>query len=86
MTLVFNFLDFSTLLFIIPIISSLLAIASNLFIIKSGKNQPPEVNASKNLIYSGMINIFFIVLSYLIPNLRSFHSAPPSFALIDFIY
>lgn len=70
MTLVFSFIDFSTLLFIIPITSSLIAIVYNYFIIKSGKNQPPEVNASKYLIYSGMINIIFIILSYLIPDLR----------------
>jgi len=69
MTLVFSFIDFSTLIFIIPITGSLIAIVYNLFIIKSGKNQPPEVNASKYLIYSGMINIIFIILSYLIPDL-----------------
>jgi len=69
MTLVFSFIDFSTLLFIIPITSSIIAIVYNLFIIKSGKNQPPEVNASKYLIYLGIINIIFIVLSFLIPDL-----------------
>ena len=67
MTLVFSFIDFSTLLFIIPITSSLIAIVYNIFIIQSGKNQPSEVNASKYLIYLGNTNIIFIVLSFLIP-------------------
>ena len=69
MTLVFGFIDFSTLLFVIPITSSIIAIVYNFFIIKSGKNQPSEVNASKCLIYLGITNISFIVLSFLIPGL-----------------
>ena len=69
MTLVFSFIDFSTLLFIIPITSSIIAIIYNIFFIQSGKKQSPEVNASKYLIYLGITNIIFVVLSFLIPDL-----------------
>jgi hypothetical protein len=69
MTSVFSFIDFSTLFFILPITGALIAIVYNIFIIKSGKNQPPEVNASRYLIYLGITNISFIVLSFLIPDL-----------------
>ena len=70
MTLVFSFIDFSTLLFIIPITSSIIAIIYNIFFIQSGKKQSPEVHASKYLIYLGITNISFIVLSFLIPDLK----------------
>lgn len=69
MTLVFSFIDFSTLFFIIPTTSSIIAIIYNIFFIQSGKNQPPEVNSSKYLIYLGITNISFIVLSFLVPDL-----------------
>ena len=69
MTLEFSFIDFSTLLFIIPITSSLIAIIYNIFFIQSGKNQPSEVNASKYLIYLGITNISFIILSFFTPDL-----------------
>ena len=69
MTLVFSFIDFSTLLFIVPITSSIIAIIYNIFFIQSGKKQSPEVHASKYLIYIGITNISFIVLSFLIPDL-----------------
>jgi len=70
LTLVFSFIDFSTLLFIIPITSSIIAIIYNIFFIQSGKKQSPEVHASKYLIYLGITNISFIVLSFLIPDLK----------------
>ena len=70
MTLEFGFIDLSNLAFIYPITGSLIAILYNLFFINSGQNQPPEVKVSKYLIYSGLINIIFIILSYLIPDLR----------------
>jgi len=69
MTLVFSFIDFSTLLFIVPITSSIIAIIYNIFFIQSGKKQSPEVHASKYLIFLGITNISFIVLSFLIPDL-----------------
>jgi len=69
MTLVFSFIDFSTLLFILPITSSIIAIIYNIFFIQSGKKQSPEVHASKYLIFLGITNISFIVLSFLIPDL-----------------
>ena len=69
MTLVFNFLDFSTLLFIVPITSSIIAIIYNIFFMQSGKKQSPEVYTSKYLISLGITNISFIVLSFLIPDL-----------------
>lgn len=69
MTLVFSFIDFSTLLFIVPITSSIIAIIYNIFFIQSGRKQSPEVYASKYLIYLGITNISFIVLSFLIPDL-----------------
>jgi hypothetical protein len=70
LTLVFSFIDFSTLLFIIPITNSIIAIIYNIFFIQSGKNQPSEVNYSKYLIYLGITNISFIILSFLIPDLK----------------
>ena len=68
MTLVFDFIDFSWLHYI-TITSSIIAIIYNIFFIQSGKKQSPEVHASKYLIYLGIINIIFIVLSFLIPDL-----------------
>jgi len=70
MTLVFSFIDFSTSLVILPITSSIIAIIYNIFFIQSGKKQSPEVHASKYLIYLGITNISFIVLSFLIPDLK----------------
>ena len=69
MTLVFSFIDFSTLLFIVPITSSIIAIIYNIFFMQSGKKQSPEVYTSKYLISLGITNISFIVLSFLIPDL-----------------
>ena len=68
MTLVFSFIGFSTL-YCITITSSIIAIIYNIFFIQSGKKQSPEVHASKYLIYLGITNISFIVLSFLIPDL-----------------
>ena len=69
MTLVFSFIDFSWIHYII-ITSSIIAIIYNIFFIQSGKKQSPEVHASKYLIYLGITNISFIVLSFLIPDLK----------------
>jgi hypothetical protein len=68
MTLVFSFIDFSMLHYL-AITSSIIAIIFNIFFIQSGKKQSPEVHASKYLIYLGITNISFIVLSFLIPDL-----------------
>ncbi len=68
MTLVFSFIDFS-ILHSLTIISSIIAIIYNIFFIQSGKKQSPEVHCSKYLIYLGIINISFIVLSFLVPDL-----------------
>ncbi|MBY9003513.1 MAG: hypothetical protein KGD73_06050 [Candidatus Lokiarchaeota archaeon] len=68
MTLVFNFIEFS-MLYYIPITSSIIAIIYNIFFIQSGRKQSPEVHASKYLIYLGITNIIFIVLSFLLPDL-----------------
>lgn len=70
MTLIFGFIDFSSSLVILPITSSIIAIIYNIFFIQSGKKQSPEVHASKYLIYLGITNISFIVLSFLIPDLK----------------
>lgn len=68
MTLVFSFIDFSWIHYL-TITSSIIAIIYNIFFIQSGKKQSPEVHASKYLIYLGITNISFIVLSFLIPDL-----------------
>ena len=68
MTLVFSFIEFSMLHYI-TITSSIIAIIYNIFFIQSGRKQSPEVHASKYLIYLGITNISFIVLSFLIPDL-----------------
>jgi len=68
MTIVFSFIEFSMLHYII-ITSSIIAIIYNIFFIQSGRKQSPEVHASKYLIYLGITNISFIVLSFLIPDL-----------------
>jgi len=69
MTINFEFINFFSLAFIINLISSLLGIASNIFLIKSGKNQLETIKFSKNLIFAGIINIIFILLLYFIPNI-----------------
>lgn len=68
MTIVFSFIEFSMLHYI-TITSSIIAIIYNIFFIQSGRKQSPEVHASKYLIYLGITNISFIVLSFLIPDL-----------------
>ena len=68
MTLVFSFIEFSMLNYI-TITSSIIAIIYNIFFIQSGRKQSPEIHASKYLIYLGITNIIFIVLSFLIPDL-----------------
>lgn len=68
MTIVFSFIEFSMLNYI-TITSSIIAIIYNIFFIQSGRKQSPEVHASKYLIYLGITNIIFIVLSFLIPDL-----------------
>jgi len=68
MTIVFSFIEFSMLNYI-TITSSIIAIIYNIFFIQSGRKQSPEVHASKYLIYLGITNISFIVLSFLIPDL-----------------
>ncbi|MCJ7648354.1 MAG: hypothetical protein MUP85_07055 [Candidatus Lokiarchaeota archaeon] len=68
MTIVFSFIEFSMLNYI-TITISIIAIIYNIFFIQSGRKQSPEVHASKYLIYLGITNISFIVLSFLIPDL-----------------
>ena len=68
MTIVFSFIEFSMLHYI-TITSSIIAIIYNIFFIQSGRKQSPEIHASKYLIYLGITNIIFIVLSFLIPDL-----------------
>lgn len=69
MTLNFEFINLFSLSIITNLIYSLFGIISNIFIIKSGKNQLRTIKISKNLVYAGIINIIFILILYLVPDI-----------------
>ncbi|GAH46085.1 unnamed protein product, partial [marine sediment metagenome] len=78
-TIEFGFVDLFSFQFLLNIMSSFIIIIGNLFIIKSGKNQPEDVKFSKLLVIAGIINIIFEIMGYFIPVVTSivfFYSTP----------
>ena len=69
LTLIFRFIDVFSINFVISLIGTFFSILANFFIYYSGKKQSERINFSKLLIYGGIINIIFELLTYFIPDL-----------------